>query len=323
MSTTLARPDLTIPITVMRRRGMVDPPDDRRLRAAVRAGAWIRITLGVYARGDEWRRLRPNEQHRVRVLETMHRLRSPVLISHRAAAAIWNIDTLGPWPALVETTIERAGGGRSSGRVRRYARGLDGIQAVPIGAHQITTPGQTALDLARSLPFTHGVAAVDQAIAANRPGGALTTTDEIRFLQFTQPSPRGDARAARVLDFAVTGAANVRESQMRVLVHALGFPDARVQERRVLPSGRVAYGDLYFPSHDHWLEIDGNGKYLSPEYTGGRDPAQIVIDEKARENEIRRIVHAFSRLDATDADRPRRVYDILTGDGLPSRLPRP
>ena len=55
----------------------------------------------------------------------------------------------------------------------------------------------------------------------------------------------------------------------------------------------------------------------------GRDPAAIVIDEKNRENEIRREVRGFSRLEATDADHPRRVYDILTRDGLRSRLPRP
>ena len=55
----------------------------------------------------------------------------------------------------------------------------------------------------------------------------------------------------------------------------------------------------------------------------GVPAAAIVIDEKNRENEIRREVRGFSRLEATDADHPRRVYDILTRDGLRSRLPRP
>ena len=51
--------------------------------------------------------------------------------------------------------------------------------------------------------------------------------------------------------------------------------------------------------------------------------ADAVIDEKNRENEIRREVRGFSRWDRTDVERPRRLYDILTGDGLRSALPRP
>lgn len=110
---------------------------------------------------------------------------------------------------------------------------------------------------------------------------------------------------------------------MRLLVVALGFPIPRRQERRTLPSGRCVFGDLSFPDADHWLEIDGRGKYTSPEYTGGRTPAAVVIDEKNRENEIRREVRGFSRLEATDADHPQRVYDVLTADGLRSSKPRP
>lgn len=323
MDPTALGPDTRSPIETIRRRARIDPIDDRRLRAAVRSGQWVRIVSGVYARADHWRALRPHERHRVRVLEVTHRLEAPVVVSHRSAASLWRIDTLGPWPDRVETRVARAGGGRTSGRIRRYALGIAGAQTSPFGAHRVTTPAQTALDLARSLPFAQGVAAVDQAIWTGRRGGPLTSLDEIRRLRLDQPSPRGDARAHRVLEFASTGAANVRESHMRVLVVALGFPIPRVQEHRVLPSGRVAYGDLYFPDADHWLEIDGNGKYTSPEYGAGRTAAEIVLDEKARENEIRRVVRGFSRLDATDADHPRRVYDILRADGLPSRLPRP
>ena len=134
---------------------------------------------------------------------------------------------------------------------------------------------------------------------------------------------RGDVRARRVIDSAETLAANVRETQGRVVIAQLGFPASRPQERRELRSGRVVFGDRYFPEYDHWLEIDGRGKYLSPEFGPDRDPGEIVIDEKNRENEIRREVRGFSRLEATDFDHPRRVYDILTADGLPSSKPRP
>jgi hypothetical protein len=57
--------------------------------------------------------------------------------------------------------------------------------------------------------------------------------------------------------------------------------------------------------------------------TGGRSAAETVIDEKNRENEIRREVRAFSRWEALDADNPQLIYDILTAAGLPSTKPRP
>ena len=100
-------------------------------------------------------------------------------------------------------------------------------------------------------------------------------------------------------------------------------PLPRLQERRVLRSGRLVFGDLYFPEEDHWLELDGRGKYRSPEFGPDRDAAEIAIDEKNRENEIRREVRGFSRLEPADLDHPRRVYDILTADGLRATRPRP
>ena len=68
--------------------------------------------------------------------------------------------------------------------------------------------------------------------------------------------------------------------------------------------------------------MGGRGKYLSPEFTEKRPTAEIVIDEKNRENEIRRTVRGFSRWEPSDIT-PRRLYDILTADGLHSPLPRP
>ncbi|MFT4220670.1 MAG: hypothetical protein QM611_09150 [Microbacterium sp.] len=323
MDVATLHPHETTPIEVVRRRGQLDRVDDRRLRRMLETREWVRIVPGVFARAVDWRALKPIERHRAKVLETLHRMTAPAVVSHRSVAAAWGIDTLGAWPRHVEITTERASGGRTSGLVRRYGLGLSDVERMPFAGRHVTVPAQTALDLARSLPFAEAVAAVDQAIWQGRDGGPLTTLGEVEdLLELAEPR-RGDVRARRVLEFASPLAANVRESQMRVLVVALGFSTPRPQERRVLPSGRVAYGDLYFPEDDHWLEVDGRGKYLSPEFGLERDPAMIVIDEKNRENEIRREVRGFSRLEATDADNPRLVYDVLTRDGLRSRLPRP
>lgn len=308
---------------VMRRCEQLDIADDRRIRKAIAAGEWTRVTAGSYVRTNAWRRLRSAERHRVFVHEVARRMEPGAVVSHFAAAAEHDIDILGPWPRRVDVTIERATGGRSGGAVRRHALGLDGVRRVPFGKHEVTTPAQTVLDIARAAPFLVAATAIDQALWTDREGGALTTIDELLGLLDSDAPRRGDVRARRVIERAETGAANPRETQAAVLVAQLGFPQSHAQERRVLRSGRVVFGDRYFPEHDHWLEIDGRGKYLSPDFGDDRDPAEIVIDEKNRENEIRREVRGFSRLEAADLDFPRRVYDILTGDGLPSSKPRP
>ena len=309
-------------LTLIRRRERDDPLDSRRLRRALEDGSWVRVTAGVFALSSEWDALTPLEKHRVRVREVAGRMRRPAVLSHHAAAAWWGIDVLGAWPTAVDVTTHAAGG-RSTGLIRRHTRDLATLETVPAGAHAVTSPAQTALDLARSERFLPAVAIADQAIWIHRPGGALTNVDELWMRLDADPGHRGDARAARAFAFAQPLAANVRESQSRVVITRLGFPRPRLQERRVLPSGRVAYADLYFPEYDHWCEIDGRAKYSDPIFLDGRTPQQALIDEKNRENEIRRVVRAFSRWEATDADHPRRIWDILTSAGLPTSLPRP
>lgn len=322
MLTTMPKP-LEIDIEVARRSDRIDPVNDRRLQREVAAGRWVRVTAGAYVRRVVWEALKPIERHRLRVAEVARRMEPGAIISHFAAAAAWEIDILGAWPAAVDVTIARATGGRSGGAVRRHALGLDGLETVPFGRHRITTPRQTAIDLARKLPAARAAGAVDQAIWAGREGGALAARTEILELLDSGPVRRGHSRARRIIVDAEAETANVRESQARVVLAQLGFPASRPQERRVLRSGRLVYGDRYFPEFDHWLEIDGRSKYLSPEWGDDRTPADIVIDEKNRENEIRREVGGFSRLEATDLDRLRLVYDVLTADGLPSSKQRP
>mgnify|MGYP006375727457 FL=1 len=310
-------------LRVIRRRTQLDAVDNRHLRRALNRGKWVRITRGSFVRADKWRSLSPLERHRIFVDEVAGRMQLPGVISHLAAAAILGIDALGAWPKRLEVTTERASGGRSGGAIRRVATGFDGVDRVPYGRHEVTTAAQTALDLARSLPFAHAVAVVDQALWARRPDGALTTKVEILTLLDAAAPHRGDVRARRVIEFATHLADNVRESQSRVLIFELGFPTPRLQERRVLASGRVVYGDFYFPDEDHWCELDGKGKYQSPDFIGDRSPIDVVIDEKNRENEIRRTVRAFSRWEPSDLDAPERLYDLLTAAGLRSRYPRP
>ena len=199
-------------LQIVRRRERVDPIDDRRLRLALQKGTWVKITTGAFAEPSEW-----------------------------------DIDVLGPWPSTLDVLYPASSGGRSGGSVRRHPGDAADAETVPLGRHLVTTPAQTALDLARSLPFVNGVAAVDQAVCSDRAGGALTTLAEVFDLLERAPDHPRYARALRAISFANPLAANVRESQSRVVIAQLGFPTPRLQERRVLRTGRLVFGAFYFP----------------------------------------------------------------------------
>ncbi|GAB3600894.1 hypothetical protein GCM10027408_30290 [Microbacterium tumbae] len=295
---------------------------DRRLRAAVRAGAIRRIVAGSYVVSADWSALPPMERHLTRVLEVADRARSPIVLTHSAAAAIHGLDRIGAWPDLVEVRISRATGGRSSGAVRRRALGFEGVELVEWRGHLVTSPAQTAIDLVGASDFVGGVVAVDQTLWRRRPGGALATPDELRRAS-ESGSRRGLGRILRVLGFGTPLSDSVRESEARVLIARLGFPAPVLQKEFVLPSGRRARPDFFFEDFDHAGEFDGTGKYFDPDILKGRTPQQALLEEKDRADALRRQVSALSRWRTGAHRHPALLYDILTADGLPSRFPRP
>ncbi|WP_309128082.1 hypothetical protein [Microbacterium sp.] len=316
-------PNTEHPIVVRRRR---DPGGvglaERRLHALIEGGGVHRIVAGSFALGDEWRRLTPIQQHFVRVLEVADRSRKPQVFMGAAAAAVLGIDRIGAWPHRVEVRIARTSGGRSSGAVARRALGFDGVDLLEWRGHLVTSPAQTAIDVAAEAHFTAGVIAFDQALWRRRDGGALTTISEIERVLAAQ-SRRGIGRAAAALDFSTELSDSVRESEARVLIDRMGFPTPELQREFRLTGGRVARADFYFPDFDHIGEFDGTGKYLDPALLRARTPQQVLLEEKDREDELRRVVQAFSRWRTAAHRDPGMLYDILSAAGLPSRLPRP
>ncbi|WP_461475659.1 hypothetical protein [Microbacterium sp. HJ5] len=309
--------------TVFRRReNDGEPVNDRRLKARLAQREIVRIAPGSYAARKEWEALTPMARHAQRVWETAARARSHLVISHHAAAALHGIDLIGAWPAGVDVSTELASGGRSSGVMRRHGRRLSEVEAVPWLRHAVTTPLQTAVDLMAGARFPDGVVAADQALWARRAGGPLVDACDLRERAHSVVG-RGSARSARAADFATGLADSVRESQSRVLIATMGFPVPELQARFELADGREAHTDFFWREHRHIGEFDGAGKYRDPVLLQGRTPEQVLLDEKDREDELRRQVAAFSRWRMPALRSPRALYDILTGAGLPARRPRP
>jgi hypothetical protein len=75
-------------------------------------------------------------------------------------------------------------------------------------------------------------------------------------------------------------------------------------------------GDFWWPETGLVGEFDGRGKYLRDEFTRGRTTAEVVLDEKRRENRLRALGLTVVRWEWADALMPRRLEMILTGVGL-------
>lgn len=186
----------------------------------------------------------------------------------------------------------------------------------------VTTPLRTAVDLAASLRFMEAVAVADRFLWGRRPGGPLVRPAEFRDAAELRAG-RGSARALRTAEFATPLSDSIRESQSRVLIAMLGFPDPVLQARFSLSDGREALTDFFWPDQRHIGEFDGAEKYRDPALLRGLSPEQALLAEKDREDELRRQVRAFSRWRTPALRQPALLWDILTRAGLPSSRPRP
>jgi hypothetical protein len=310
-------------VIIRRRDEVLIGTPDTALRRGLRKGSIVTVTPGVYADASWWQQLDEIERHRERVLATADRMSTSPVFSHFAAAALWGIRILGRWPELVDVTLDRATGGRSDGRIRRHCTGLEGVAVVARDGLFVTTPAQTVADLARILPFTDAVAAIDSALHRRRRPSPLATSDELACAVGSFEGARGHRKALAAAQFSTPLSDSVKESQSRVLLHQLGFPRPVLQQEFVLPNGRHAEVDFFWPDHSHIGECDGRSKYRDPALLNGRTPEEVFFDEKERENQLRRMVRGFSRWDPKELDTPRRIYDRLVRDGLPSARRRP
>jgi hypothetical protein len=308
--------------SVHRRREWADAVNERRLARLVEGGQVVRLAPGSFATAGDWSRLKPIDRHAQRVWEAASRTARGTVFSHWAVAALRGTEVMGRWPDYVDVSVERTSGGRSTGQLRRHTRRLDNLDLEPWGEHFITSSAQTAIDLAAVLPFTEGVVVADRTLWSRRTGGPLATQDEL-MATAAAFAGRGAVRAWRVAEFASPESDSVGETRSRVGIHRLGFPPPVLQQQFALPSGRLVRSDTYWPEWDHVGEFDGIGKYVDPTILRGRSPRQALIEEKDREDELRRVVRGLSRWRTPQLDRLALLHDILTRAGLPSSRPRP
>lgn len=183
----------------------------------------------------------------------------------------------------------------------------------------MTTPAQTAADLATIVPFGEAVVTMDSVLRTRLDGSPLGTINELREAALRLHGMAGSRRALAAADFASGNSESPLESMSRARIAEAGFPDPVLQHEFRGADGFRARVDFWWPDAGVIGEADGRSKYGS-----GDDPDAVreaIIAEKNRENRLRRMSSGFARWEWVDVTKPGRLTSILQTAGLRSTNP--
>ncbi|CCG02545.1 type IV toxin-antitoxin system AbiEi family antitoxin domain-containing protein [Blastococcus saxobsidens] len=306
MSTPLAVP-LTVAEPARRRLGIFTTADltergvsNEEVRTATRTGEWVRLRTGVFiGRTDLAEVERTGRRPGLDALAVTTGLgRSSAVLSGTTAAWVWGL----PRPRTPMTTVHLTDPHRwrrGSGWVMTRASLPDDDVAVR-GAYRVTSAARTVVDLARTWPEVHAVAAVDAALVRG-----LTTTDTLTGVLDRQAYVPGIPRAVRAVQLADGRAESWLESWGRLTFAALGLPPFVLQVELWADGRLLKVADGWYPDAALAIEFDGRVKYRAPR--SGRTPADVLWEEKRSEDLLRSLGIRFVRVAAEDMPPARRA----------------
>jgi hypothetical protein len=279
---------------------------DGELQRVRRAGDIVRIRRGAYLPADDERLRHPESRHLLLVRSMISSLAAGSVVSHVSAAVLHGLPVWRVELDRVHVTRRGAGGGRVSRGLHLHIAPLDPSDVVEIDGIAVTSVARTVIDLARSVPFTQAVVVADGALSAQAVDREALLVAHERSARW-----RGGPRALRVVEFADGLTESPGESRSRVAIWRAGLPRPVVQWKVRSADGRlIGRVDFGWPELRTVGEFDGLVKYgrLVPE---GRTPADVVVAEKLREDDLRGEGLAVVRWTSGDIDRFDRVVARL------------
>ncbi|GMA26781.1 hypothetical protein [Arenivirga flava] len=280
--------------------------DPRGLQRAQQRGALVRIRPGAYIARRDWELVNPRERFALRTHALVATVPEAVL-SHRSAAVAHGLPLIGPMPERPEVVERRTVRSRSTAAVLRHTSSGT-VDVVRVGAALATPIGRTLVDLAATSPFRFALAPLDEALRRGWSREALSA-------ELDAAAPRAHRRAQLAISWADGHAANAGESTSRATLLELGFPAPLLQ----VPAIGTPYAtDFGWPRWRRRGEFDGLEKYRAAEFRKGRTPAEVVIDEKLREDAIRAATgDAFIRWIWSDVMRVEPLRLAMLRAGIP------
>lgn len=263
---------------------------DRSIRRSAQRGDTVRVARGRYLAASEWDILDRDRQYRTRVHAFAETTRTRQVFSHWSAAALWGYPIIGAWPNRIHVTFAPGSGQRSTAGVVRHITALGDDELVERDGVIVTSPLRTIVDLVRSAPFVTGIAALDYALAT--PQGEVDAALHLErgaILERAErlKGQRGIQRLRSAAAFADGRSGSPGESHSRVQLARLHFPPPELQVEVVDRDGRAWHTDFGWEGYRLLGEFDGLVKYTRDCYLQGREVADVVIEEKVREDAVR------------------------------------
>jgi len=264
------------------------------VQSALRRREWARLRRGVYAERtvlEDAVRWGDTASHRLQCAAVLLCLGGQPAVSHASAARLAGF--LVPESDRVDhVSLTDAQQWRTG---RGYAVMRAGLPAHHIrvsGLFRTTGPARTLVDCARSWSLEDAVVALDAALHSEAVTGA-----ELRTAVLEQTHWSGIGAAARAVGLADGRAESPLETIGRLRILGSGLPVPELQVDLHGPRGFVGRVDAWWQDAAVAVEFDGLVKYTDP--FGNRSPAQVLWEEKRREDDLRdlgvrllRIVHA-------------------------------
>lgn len=251
-----------------------------------------RIRPGVYAHRQDWTAASTEG----RVIARAHALgliADDAVFSHETAAALHGLPLFRPDRTRVHLTVSHARPGSAVGTIR-HRGSVPEEEIVEIRGLRCTTLERTVADVVRTAGFESAVVVADAALRARSvPGPGIYDEDEARaFLDaahdIAHRFAHGRHRADRVLAFADGRAQLPGESISRIRLVELGFRRIRLQAEVPGPHGSYFVDfALDDPGARAFGEFDGAVKYADAGMLAGRSGAEVLDEEKQREDWIR------------------------------------
>lgn len=295
--------------------GRTPGAEARTLQRQQERGVVVRLRPGVYVEHAVWAEADARERFvlRTHALAAVH---PDAVLSHRSAAVAHGLPLVGWLPERPEVHELRSERTRSTAAVLRRTS-LHPTIPVRLGEALATPLERTLVDLAATLPFRFATAPLDAALRRGSSRNAL-------IAELEESPPHAHRRALVAISWADGGAANAGESASRATILELGFPAPLVQ---MAAPGTPYETDFGWPIWRRRGEFDGLQKYRAAEFRKGRTPAEVVVDEKLREDAIRAATgDSFVRWTWSDVMRVEPLRLALLRAGLPQQrwpgLPR-
>lgn len=275
----------------------------------VAKGELVKVRHGVYASAALWRSLAPWEKYLARV-HAAALVHPDAIFCLESAAALLGMPIFGD-PVDVHMLVPAKRSSRLVAGVRTH-RSSEDRTIVEIAGLAMTSPEDTAVDLARLRHPAIGLAAADAAlrIAPASSADALTRMSEARI------SSRGRDIARWPLARATAKSETTIEAVSRAVIEWLGFPAPELQVV-FRSSGKEDRADFVWTHINLGGEADGDLKY------DGRygDAREVLRRQTLRDRRLRTHLRAVAHWGWTDATTVTPLRDILAGAGLRAIAP--